>query len=123
VTGWYPMDKFAPGDGDDTVEDTEECIHSGVECEGNTGKDACPCRCPECTENELDDDYDFDEEKSDMRARPVITGPRPDVRPKSVKDPITDCMVRDDRYDLVCDLKKDHKTRHFDAEYEAEFDA
>jgi hypothetical protein len=71
VTGWYPMDKFAPGDGDDTaVTDTEECIHPGIECERNSGEDACPCRCPECAENELDDDYDEydDEDLSDMSA-------------------------------------------------------
>jgi hypothetical protein len=36
-------------------EDTE-CEHEGIECEHNTGEDACHCQCDECTAWEDDDD-------------------------------------------------------------------
>lgn len=34
--------------------DDNECIHEGVECEFNTGEDACPCTCDECENPEID---------------------------------------------------------------------
>lgn len=54
------MDKHSPGDGDDVQDDAEECeVHPGVECEYNTGADACPCR-KDCCLNEEDTEEDYD---------------------------------------------------------------
>jgi hypothetical protein len=34
----------------------EECIHEGIECEYNTGTDACPCQCTACQNPEVEDE-------------------------------------------------------------------
>jgi hypothetical protein len=40
----------------DDVDYTEECeVHPGVECEYNTGADACPCRKDCCLNEEVEE--------------------------------------------------------------------
>lgn len=36
-------------------EPEETCIHAGIECEYNTGGDACPCDCVDCESPDVED--------------------------------------------------------------------
>lgn len=38
------------------IDEPEECIHEGVECELNTGEDACICNCTQCENPEIGED-------------------------------------------------------------------